>query len=187
MKLVASLLASVTLFASSMGAYATPLSPLDNGFSITVGNTLLDSSNLSYNAARGTFSFSDGLSSYTFIGVAADPLLDGLSITRTCINLNVFSPGCSSQKVSISNANVLDGLLQLNAGLGVKVSAGAQAGVSNLLFASTTVGVAAESALVGYPTAPSSAQSPVPEPGTLGLMATGLLGVAGAIRRRLNV
>ena len=177
----ASLLSAAVLAASTLAAHATPVVPDFHDYSITIGSTVLNTTNLSI---ANPLTFSDGLSLYTIVGANLDPLVDALSITRVCVNLNPFSPGCAAQAVSISNASVLGGLLQLNAGLGVNVSAGAQAGVTNLLFASTTVGVAAETALVGYPAPTAPTSSPVPEPGTLSLMATGLIGAAGALRRK---
>ena len=181
MKTIVSLLSAAVLAASTLAAHATPVTPAFNQYTISIGNTILNTTNLSL---LNPITFSDSLSTYTIAGVSADPLLDALSITRTCINVNIFAPGCSAQTVSISNASVAGGLLQLSAGVGVTVNAAAQAGVSNLVFASTSVGVGAETALVGYPGATAPGASPVPEPGTLSLMATGLIGAAGAVRRR---
>lgn len=184
MKAIVSLLSAAVLTASTLAAHATPMTPAFSAYTISIGNTILNTTNLSLS---NPITFSDSLSTYTIVGANADPLLDALSITRTCINLNIFAPGCAAQTVSISNASVAGGLLQLNAGLGVTVNAAAQAGVSNLVFASTTLGVAAETALVGYPAATPPSTSPVPEPGTLSLMATGLIGAAGAVRRKFLV
>lgn len=181
MKATVSLLAAAVLSASTLAAHATPVTPDYGNYTITVGNTVVNSTGLSL---LNPIVVTDGASTYTFVGVNADPLIDALSVTRLCVNLNIFSPGCAAQTISVSNASVLGGLLQLNAAVGVSVSASAQAGVSNLVFASTTASIATETAVVGYPTTTGTGASPVPEPGTLSLMVTGLIGAAGALRRR---
>ena len=184
MKLTASLLASAALSLLAASAFAAPINPVLDGYSIKVGNTVLSTTNLSYTALAAAFRFSDGTSTFTFLEVNAAPLASALSITRTCITLgSLGGNGCGSETVSVTDANVLNGTIQVSALVGASLSAGAQANVGNLLFASSNLGLAAETALVGAPASTGSA-SPVPEPGSLGLLATGLLGAAGVLRKR---
>ena len=186
MKLTAALLASAALSVATLSASATPVDPILNDYTIKVGNTVLSDANVSYNPLLGNFTFSDHTSTFTFVEVNAAPLVSALSITRTCLTLDSFGYGCGTEAVSVTDASLLDGTIQAAVLVGATLSVGADANVGNLVFAKSNLGLAAETAIVGAPasTGSTGSTSPVPEPGSLGLMATGLLGAAGALRRK---
>lgn len=195
------LLSSLCLLAGLSSAHASSFGPLSDGFNISVGSTSLNqlaasgASNLSYNSLTGKLTFSDGFSNYTFAEATAPGLVDALSVTRLCLAVNLG--GCSASTVSISDASLLNGTLNLYlaakaslsltdagiASVGATLPSG-NLGTSTLTFGSTaTLGLQTE--IVG--TQPSSlpVNSPVPEPGTMSLVLSGALGLAAAARRRL--
>ena len=135
------------LFAAAP-VHASRVNPLNNGFKIKVGNTVLNQANASFDSITGAVSFKDGAAVYTFTEADASPLIDALSITRTCVTPSVT--GCPSIVVSIFNTRVLNGLFQASVEAGVSVQDSARAGTSELVFISTMAGLGVQSALVGY-------------------------------------
>ena len=174
MKLIASLLASVVLSAAStVAAHATTITPgvtlnLVNG---TTNYTFLQTT-------PGTFVATDGLNSVTAVylntGVA-----DTFAVTEVCLTVGLTP--CKGYTFTIADTNAS----AVSVGLGLSAAALADTTLTtNLatLKVDGSLGAAVETVSFALPGA-----SPVPEPGTLGLMATGLIGAAGAVRRRFKV
>lgn len=178
MKLIASLLASVVLSASTFAAHATTISPgvdlnLVNG---TTNYTFLQT-------VPGTFVASDGLNSVTAIYLHTG-LVDTFAVTEVCLNIGPLVP-CKGYTFTIADTNAS----AVSVGLGLSAAALADTTLStNLatLKVDGSLGAAVETVAFALP-AGSVTPSAVPEPGTLGLMATGLLGAAGAVRRRFQI
>ena len=176
MKLIASLLASaVVLSASTVAAHASMINP---GVDL---NLVSGTTNFNFlQVTPGTFVATDGLNSVTAVYLHT-PLTDSFAVTEVCLSVNVGIAviPCKGYTLTIADTNAA--AVSVAAGL----SAGALADTTlttNLatLKVDGTLGAAVETVNFALPA------SPVPEPGTLGLMATGLLGAAGALRRRFK-
>lgn len=102
-----------------------------------------------------------------------------LNVNDVCVNVVVFGPTVPCQKFALSFTDLTLGNLSLVAAVGTNVNIAGN--VANINFDGS---VAAASAMINA-TGGSTGNSPVPEPATLSLMATGLIGAAGAMRRRL--
>ena len=175
MKLIASLLASVVLSAASaVSAHATTIAPgidlnLVNG---TTNYTFLQT-------VPGTFVATDGLNSVTAVYLHTG-LADTFAVAEVCLNVGPLVP-CKGYTFSIADTNAA----AVSVGLGLSAAALADTTLAtNLatLKVDGSLGAAVETVAFALP----ASASPVPEPGTLGLMATGLIGAAGAVRRRFR-
>ena len=178
MKLIASLLASAVLSAAStVAAHATTIEP---GISL---NLISGTSNYTFlQTVPGTFLASDGLNSVTAVYLHT-PLTDTFAVTEVCLNVAIVLP-CKGYNFSIADTNAS----AVSVGLGLSAAALADTTLStNLatLKVDGSLGAAVETVTFALP-AQNVAPSAVPEPGTLSLMATGLIGAAGAVRRRFK-
>ena len=180
MKNIVSLLALATVSVlSTSNLLADTLNP-----GITASLTAVGSSNtLVLTELPGSYSFFDGTSLIT-AAVVSTPLASVVNVTDVCISINTAF--CKKYSFSITDANFAGVSLQA----GVSAYALAQTSIaSNVATVNLDGSVAlGTDALVfsGSPMATPPSASPVPEPGTISLMATGLLGAAGAVRRRFR-
>ena len=179
MKLTASLLASVVLSASStIAAHASTISP---GIDLNLVN---GTTNYTFvQTTPGTFVATDGLNSVTAVYLHT-PLSDTFAVTEVCLNVGPLVP-CKGYSFSIADTNAA----AVSVGLGLSAAAMADTTLgTNLatLHVDGSLGAALETVTFALP-AGSVTPSAVPEPGTLSLMATGLIGAAGAVRRRFQV
>ena len=174
MKLIASLLASVVLSASTLAAHATTITP---GIDLNLVNGTTNYSFLQ--TTPGTFVASDGLNSVTAVYLHTG-LADTFAVTEVCLNVGPLVP-CKGYTFSIADTNAA----AVSVGLGLSAAAMADTTLSTdlaTLKVDGSLGAAVETVAFALP----ASASPVPEPGTLGLMATGLMGAAGAVRRRFK-
>ncbi len=178
MKLTASLLASVVLSAAStVAAHASTISP---GITLNLVNGTTNYTFLQ--TTPGTFVATDGLNSVTAVYLQTG-LADTFAVTEVCANVGPLVP-CKGYTFTIADANAA----AVSVGLGLSAAAMADTTLTtNLatLKVDGSLGAATETVAFALP-AQTVTPSAVPEPGTLGLMATGLLGAAGAVRRRFK-
>lgn len=103
-----------------------------------------------------------------------------LNVNDVCANVVVFGPVVPCQKFALSFTDLTLGKLSVVAAVGTNVNI-----AGNVATINFDGSIAAASATIDA--TGGAGNSPVPEPGTMSLMATGLIGAAGAIRRRLAI
>jgi hypothetical protein len=154
--------------------------PILNGFSFVYANTtlgVLDNALLQSSTSVVTATYVDALGT---LGV--------FNFTDICTKVTVLGPAVPCQDLAISFTDVTLGDASIAAAIAANINVGV--GVGNISIAGANlanfnlldVSVAGASGEIDFTNPPPS----VPEPGTLSLMATGLLGAAGAIRRKFG-
>jgi len=194
-KTFAALLSAALLSASTLAANAAPLDVFGSGVTVLLDGSVIDTANV--NLVQNGFSVVDhgSLLTVTFVTTPTIGLIPGigvLNITDVCVTAGLSIGGvstgtpCQAQALSFTDANF--GSVQIGAAvaLGAQETLVASGNTANLTIAqSASIGLDTASFTFVNPVTNPPASSPVPEPGTLGMMATGLLGAAGAIRRKL--
>jgi PEP-CTERM motif len=154
------------------GAGAVVFVPVGGVESFTYTNTFTD---LSLGSKTFLDVFNVDLNA-TFADVAG---IDVLSITDVCINVSLLNAPAGCPNLAFTFADLGVGPANLLSAFG-GVNAFVNAGVANFDIGGASIG--GGGAVFNFPGTPS----PVPEPGTLSMMATGLLGAAGAVRRKMR-
>ena len=175
MKRIASLITFAVLSsASTVVAHASTIAP---GINL---NLVSGTTNYSFlQITPGTFTALDGLNSVTAVYLNTG-LADTFAVTEVCATVGLTP--CKGYTFTIADANAA----AVSVGLGLSAAAMADTTLAtNLatLHVDGSLGAGVETVAFALPVS----ASPVPEPGTLGLMATGLLGAAGAVRRRFSM
>ena len=154
--------------------------PIANGFNFTYVSTtlgVLDNALLQSSTSVVTATYVDVLGT---LGV--------FNFTDICTKVTLVGPAVPCQDLAISFTDVTLGDASIIAAIAANINVGV--GVGNISIAGANlsnfnlldVSVAGASGEIDFQTPPPA----VPEPGTLILMATGLLGAAGAIRRKFG-
>ena len=108
-----------------------------------------------------------------------------LNVTDVCVDVTLLGPPVPCQNLAFSFTNLTLGNSSLVAALGANVFLNGNVANIDLGGGSVALG----GATVDFSGPPSNGNpnpSPVPEPSTLSLMATGLVGAAGAVRRKFK-
>lgn len=192
MKIITAFLALVAFLFASASLHADTVNLNINGTTV-VGTPILNGYNFTYvDTTLGVLSngnlLNSATSTVTATYVNALGTLGVFNFTDVCANVTIIGPAvpCQNLAISFTNATLpfasVDAALAANINVGLGVSNinidGANLGTLNILGAS----VAGASGQINFTNPPSA----VPEPASLSLMATGLLGAAGVIRRRFT-
>ncbi|WP_158943084.1 PEP-CTERM sorting domain-containing protein [Granulicella sp. S190] len=178
MKLHAAFLALVTLALLPSASHADTISAsIDTGSGAQIITPVLKGGAEVFNFdAFSTDLFSTSLETFTATYTNLSGSLGVLNVTESCVAVTVvfkIVAPCKSLAFSFTDASLGNVSIESMLGLG----ASAKGDVASINFDGS---IGAGSASFDF--APTN--SPVPEPGTLSLMATGLLGAAGLLRRR---
>lgn len=140
-----------------------------------IGTPVLDGEVFTYTHLN-TDILSTSLETFVATYTDVDGLAGVLDVTEVCATVNVLfnhAAPCQNFAFSFTNATLGDVSLGTFVGLGADVSGD----IAHINFDGS---IGAGSGSFNF----SNPAPPVPEPGTLSLMATGLVGAAGALRRK---
>jgi hypothetical protein len=176
MKYLYALLALVTFSCFTSALHADPIVSLQTG---TTADNLIETPVLGgqqyiySNTTTNVFQTTNQTFVATFTDIAGVILLN---VTDLCVNLNIFAPAqpCKALAFSFTDAS-LGTAAQLFA-LGT-ASANISGDVIGVNFGASIGGGSAE---FNFPNPPAA----TPEPGSLALLGTGVLGLAGTLRKR---
>jgi len=189
MKAFAALLSAVLLSASTLAANAAPLNVFGSGVTVLLDGSVIDAANV--NLVSNGFSIQDHGSLLT-VTYATTPGTGLLNITDACVSAGVSIGGtstgtpCQAQALSFTDANFGSVQIGAAAAVGFQETLGVSGNTASFSVAqSASVGLGTAAFTFIDPVAAPPTSTPIPEPGTLGMMGTGLIGAAGAIRRKL--
>lgn len=106
------------------------------------------------------------------------------NITDICAKVTILGPAAPCQQLAFSLTDATFGDTSLIAAVGANVNLAGN--VADVNFDGSVALGGATVDFSGPPVGDGPTPAPVPEPGTLSLMATGLLTAAGALRRKLK-
>jgi len=182
MKLTATFLALVTLALVPSTLHADSISAtIGTDYNSQIITPILKGDAEVFNfTSLNTNIFATSLETFTATYTDVTGSLGVLNVTESCVAVSTFfgyaSP-CKSLAFSFTDATLGDITVGSFFGLG----ASAKGDVAGINFDGS---IGTGSASFDFSNPGSASNSPVPEPGTLSLMATGLLGAAGALRRK---
>ena len=118
-----------------------------------------------------------------FTATFADLLgVETLTVTDTCIQVNILGPAIPCQELAFAFEDLSLGDANLLSTFGA-ASTMVDGQIAEVAFGAS---VGSSGATFDYDPPPPPPMGATPEPGSLALAATGLLGVAGVVRRRMR-
>jgi hypothetical protein len=186
MKSFAAFLALVTLALLPAALHADSISATvttSSGTAVIHGTSILNGEVFDY-THLSTDLFSTSLETFTATYTDIDGL-GLLTVTEACVAVNVlFHHAAPCQSFAFSFTDVTLGNISLGTFLGLGASINGDIAKVNF---DGSIGAGSGSFNFSDPKSqtPPPNNSPVPEPGSLTLMATGLIGAAGVLRRKL--
>ena len=118
-----------------------------------------------------------------FTATFADVLgIETLTVTDTCVQVNIFGPGIPCQELAFAFEDLSLGDANLVSAFG-DASTLIDGQIAEIAFGAS---VGSSGATFDYDPPAPPAVGATPEPGSLALAATGLLGVAGMVRRKMR-
>ena len=179
MKLLLASLALVTFSFFTPNLHADPIVSLQTGAKTDtlIETPVLGGEAYTYiNVATDIFQTTTQTFVATFTDLASVNLL---TVTDVCANVDILAPAQPCGALAFSFADLGLGDASVLSALGL-LGANINGDAVGLNFAASIGG---GSATIGFANPPS----PTPEPGSLGLLGTGVLGVAGVMRKRFHL